>query len=74
MCLLQVEIVKHNTTDHSEVVSNTMNFSFTCPDVPLRKIVPSTYAEGMTYLDGQRRYRAGKQHAEKLGSTLLRFY
>jgi len=57
-----------------KVRTNSFYFTFTCPDKPLSKLVPNTYAEAMQYLDGMRRYKSGKEMSSTLESRLLKFY
>jgi acyl-coenzyme A thioesterase 9 len=54
--------------------TNTFYFTFTCPDAPVKRVLPNTYEEAMKYIEGKRRYDYGKQVAQSLGSALMRFY
>jgi len=64
-----------NPADGVRQKTNTFYFTFTSPDRVLnKKIVPHTYEESIKYIDGKRRYDAGKEFAQSMSSRLLKFY
>ncbi|KAL6075985.1 Thioesterase/thiol ester dehydrase-isomerase [Balamuthia mandrillaris] len=63
-----------NPKDGSKQRTNTMHYTFTCPESSIPHVLPVTYQEAMDWVEGRRRYLRGKETATRLGSNLLRFY
>jgi len=71
-----VEVVSKtlNSKEGTEQTTNTYYFTLTCPEVTLKQIIPNTYEEAITYLEGRRRYSEGKDISKECESQLIRFY
>lgn len=49
-----------NPIDNTETRTNTFFFTFTCPEKPIKTIVPNTYHETMLWIEGRRLFKDRK--------------
>lgn len=63
-----------NPLDNTETRTNSFFYTFTCPEKPIKTVVPDTYNETMLWIEGRRKFIEGREIAKKLESRLLRFY
>eukprot|EP01007_Sphenomonas_quadrangularis_P003763 NODE_810_length_1157_cov_152.651625_g655_i0.p2 GENE.NODE_810_length_1157_cov_152.651625_g655_i0~~NODE_810_length_1157_cov_152.651625_g655_i0.p2 ORF type:complete len:315 (-),score=79.78 NODE_810_length_1157_cov_152.651625_g655_i0:32-976(-) len=58
--------------DGSHQRTNTLSFIFGCPDLPIRGILPETYAEAMRFIEGRRNYMRHISHRRGLPAVVQR--
>ncbi|KNC87375.1 hypothetical protein SARC_00516 [Sphaeroforma arctica JP610] len=66
---VKVKTYIHNLNTLERYTSNEFRFTF-ASEVPLPTVIPSTFVEGMNFLDGRRSHRRCKQLAKEQKSAL----
>lgn len=63
-----------NPKDDSKERTNTFFYTFTCPEKPIKTVVPESYEETMYWIEGRRKFLEGREIASSMESRLMRFY
>lgn len=64
---IRVDAEDVNPKMNTRVRTNTFYFTFVCNEVSLPIVVPHSYEETVNYVEGKRRFDAGREYAKMMG-------